>query len=187
VVGVVAGVIVGTTGGSGSTGGSGGTGSASTGSVLGPVFATSIGFPKTLQAAKKTAVTAEKGCHDSVEAVYEDAVGQTGLISSVLDCTSVGSASSALAVARKQIPVDASLTVPKALGTSAFASSSSAPEYLMVWQAGPRVAITALDVDVKASSSTSTTTVSHALTQAQEAKLGNAAVQQNALYSPSST
>jgi hypothetical protein len=72
--------------------------------------------------------------------------------------------------------------VPKALGASAFATSSNAPEYLMIWQAGSKVAITAIDVDVKASTTTSSTVASPRLTQSQLTTLGVAAVQQNSLY-----
>jgi hypothetical protein len=182
VVVVVVAVIVATSG--GSTSGSASTVLSPVDSVLNPGYAKSIGFPKTLQAAKKTTVSAQKGCTDSVEAVYEDALGKTGLISDVLNCASPASASTALASARKQVEVDRSLKVPKGLGSSAFATSSNAPEYLMVWQAGSRVAITALDVDVAASSSTSTssTVAPHPLTQAQEQTLGDAALQQNSLY-----
>jgi hypothetical protein len=151
-------------------------------SVLSPSYARSAGFPKTLQTAKKTSVTDEKGCTNSVEAVYEDTEGQTGLISDVLNCKSVASASTALAAARKQVATDRSMTVPKELGTSAFASASNAPEYLVVWQAGTRVAITAIDVDIAASANTSSTAASHPLTKSQGTTLGHAALEQNSLY-----
>ena len=55
----------------------------------------------------------------------------------------------ALAVARKHVTLDSSVAIPKQLGTGAFATDSNAPEYLLVWQAGSRVAITAIDVDVR--------------------------------------
>ena len=77
--------------------------------------------------------------------------------------------------------MDTSLPVPKELGPTGFATSSHAPEYLMVWQAGNRVAITAIDVDITASSSSSTSQ-SPALTPSQGTTLGNAAVRQNSLY-----
>ena len=50
----------------------------------------------------------------------------------------------------------------------------------MVWQAGNRVAITAIDVDITATSTSASG--SPALTPAQGTTLGNAAVQQNSLY-----
>jgi hypothetical protein len=49
----------------------------------------------------------------------------------------------------------------------------------VVWQAGNKVAITALDVDVRA---TSTTTTFPPLTAAQGDTLTKAAVKQNSLY-----
>ena len=48
--------------------------------VIGAAYATSVGFPKTVQAAKSTKVTTQKGCTSSIEAVYEDATGKTGLV-----------------------------------------------------------------------------------------------------------
>jgi hypothetical protein len=155
---------------------------AASASVLNPSYARSVGFPKTVQAAKKSSVTDQKGCSSSVEAVYEDSGAKTGLISDVLNCKSAASAASALATARKHVAIDSSVTVPKELGASAFATASNAPEYLVVWQAGNRVAITAIDVNVAASSSTSSTVASAPLTQTQADTLGHAAVQQNSLY-----
>ena len=149
--------------------------------VLDAAYARSIGFPKTLQAAKQSTVTGQKGCSESVEAVYENTGSKTGLISDVLNCGSKASATTALATARKAVKVDTSLTVPKELGPTGFATSSHAPEYLMVWQAGNRVAITAIDVDITASSSSSTRQ-SPALSPSQGTTLGNAAVRQNSLY-----
>jgi len=150
------------------------------GAVLDPAYARSIGFPKTVQAAKESSVSSQKGCSNSVEAVYENSGSKTGLISDVLNCGTKASASAALAVARKAVKVDASLPVPKALGATAFATGSHAPEYLVVWQAGNRVAITALDVDITASSTSASG--SPKLTPAQGTTLGNAAVRQNSLY-----
>jgi hypothetical protein len=73
----------------------------------------------------------------------------------------------------------ASLPVPKELGSTAFSTKSEGSEYLVVWQAGNNVAITALDVDVRA---TSTTTTFPPLTAAQGQTLTKAAVKQNSLY-----
>jgi hypothetical protein len=150
------------------------------GLVLGASYATSIGFPKTVQAAKTTAVTQQKDCLSSVEAVYEDSVGKTGLISDVLTCSSNAAAVAALAVARKHATIEPSVTVPKALGPTAFATNSSAPEYLMIWQAGTKVAITAIDVDVSSSSAGKASETP--LTAAQGTTLSQAAVEQNSLY-----
>ena len=116
-----------------------------------------------------------------MEAVYENTGSKTGLISDVLNCGSKASASAALTMARKQVKLDPSVAVPKELGAAGFATSSHAPEYLMVWQAGNRVAITAIDVDI-ASSSSSSASQSPALTPSQGTTLGNAAVRQNSLY-----
>ena len=152
------------------------------GSVLDAAYATKIGFPKTVQAAKQTAVTDQKGCTTSVEAVYEDAGSKTGLISDELNCGSTASATAALAVARKHVTLDSSVAIPKQLGTGAFATDSNAPEYLLVWQAGSRVAITAIDVDVAASASSAGETGAAPLSQSQGQTLGAAALEQNSLY-----
>jgi hypothetical protein len=94
----------------------------------------------------------------------------------------VSAASSALATARKEAAVDTSITPPKVLGESAFATASQAPEYVVAWRSGSKVAFTALDVNIAASSSTSTTTNSSPLTKSQEGVLINAAITQNSLY-----
>ena len=152
------------------------------GSVLSAESAQHLGFPKTVQAAKKTAVTDQKNCSSSVEAVYEDTATKTGLISDVLNCSSKASAAAALTVARSHATLDSAVTVPKELGSTAFATDSDAPEYLMVWQAGNRVAITAVDVDVTASATGTSTTTPAPITEAQGKTLGDAAVEQNSLY-----
>jgi hypothetical protein len=147
--------------------------------VLDAAYATSIGFPKTVQAAKSASVTDEKGCTTSVAAAYEDAAEQTGLLSDVLKCKSSTSAANALTLLHKKATSVPAITVPKELGSTAFATKSEGSEYLVVWQAGSNVAITALDVDVRA---TSTTTTFPSLTAAQGQTLTKAAVKQNSLY-----
>ena len=104
--------------------------------VLSSADAKRLGFATTVQAAKKTAVKDQKGCTDSVEAVYEDAANKTGLVSDVLICESPAAATTALATARKEVTVDSALQPPPQLGPEAFATASNAPEYLMVWRAG---------------------------------------------------
>jgi hypothetical protein len=148
-------------------------------SVLSASYAKSVGFPKTFRPATKTKVTDTKGCSDSNEVVYEDTAGDTAMISDTLDCSSSTSAASALASARKQIQTDPHFTLPTQLGTSAFATASNNPEYLVAWQAGTRVAIVAMDVNVKA---TSAKTAPKPLSTSQQHTLIDAAVQQNALY-----
>jgi hypothetical protein len=150
-------------------------------SVLDAGYAKSIGFPKTLQAAKKTKVTTQKGCTDSVESVYEDAGAKTGLLADVLNCNSEGSAAVALAAARKQVTVDRLVQVPSELGKTAFATASDAPEYLIAWQVGTRLVFTAIDVDLKASLGTGTGKSLKTLTVAQKKTLAQAAVDQNSL------
>jgi hypothetical protein len=149
--------------------------------VLSPTYASSAGFPKTLNAAKTSTVTSQKGCLSTVGAVYTDSVKQTALISSILNCDSAASASTAFSTIQKHYGADKAIAVPKALGTSAFATASIAPQYLMVWQTGSKVAITAIDVNLAASSTTSSTVASPPITTAQEATLYRAAEAQNAL------
>jgi hypothetical protein len=150
--------------------------------VLSKDYSASAGFPKVYQAAKKEAVSSQKGCLSSVEAVYEDTTGQTALLSSVVNCSSVTAAASALAATREEVAVDPSIKLPKLLGQSAFATASQAPEYVIAWRSGSKVAFTAIDVNIAASSSTSTTTNSNPLTKPQERVLINAAIMQNSLY-----
>lgn len=148
-------------------------------SVLSASYAKTVGFPKTFRPATKTKVTDTKGCSDSDEVVYEDTAGDTAMISDTLECSSSTSAASALASARKQIQTDPHFALPSQLGSSAFATASNNPEYLVAWQAGSRVAIVALDVNVKA---TSAKTAPKPLSTSQQHTLIDAAVQQNALY-----
>jgi hypothetical protein len=149
-------------------------------SVLGAGYAKTLGFSETVQPAKSKAETGQKGCTKTVGAAYENAANKTGLLSDVLECGTAGSATSALAAVRKEVTLDPTLAPPKALGGSAFATATNAPEYLMVWRSGTRVAITAFDVDVTATSSTPSTAVP--LTAAQKRTLGQAALHQNSLY-----
>jgi hypothetical protein len=150
--------------------------------VLSAGDAKSLGFATTVQAAKKSVVKDQKGCSDSVEAVYEDSANKTGLVSDALICKSASAATSALTAARKEVTVDSALKPPKQLGPEAFATASNAPEYLVVWRAGSKVAITAIDLDVTASSSSTTAATPPPLTASQEATLMQAALKQNALY-----
>ena len=154
--------------------------------VLNPAYAKSVGYPKTVQAATRRAVTNEKGCSTSIEAVYEDAAGKTGLISDLLKCNSPASAAKVLATFRKSTRVATSIGVPVQLGTTAFATASSAPEYLVAWQVGSGVALSAVDVDIAASSnsseSSSGSATSKSITRGQVKVLTDAAVQQNSLY-----
>ena len=123
--------------------------------VLSSAYARGVGYPKTVQAAANRAVTNEKGCSTSIEAVYEDAAGKTGLISDLLKCNSPAAAAKVLVTFRKSTHVASSIGVPVQLGTTAFATASSAPEYLVAWQVGSGVALTAVDVDIAASSNSS--------------------------------
>jgi hypothetical protein len=161
----------------------GGTTLAPSDSVLSASYAKSIGYPNVVQPVKQIAQKGQKGCTTSVSAVYEDGGKVTGLISDVLNCESTTSASNAFLAARKQVSVDPSMKPPAGLGSSAFVTTSNAPEYLVVWRAGTRVAITAMDVDIQAtSSSTSTTAPTAPITQAQVNTLYKAALEQNSLY-----
>ena len=148
-------------------------------SVLSPAYARSVGFTKTYRASKNQAITNEKGCTTSVEAVYEDTAAKTALISDLLHCKSEASASAVLAAFRKQVHIDRAIKVPGQLGSSAFATASNAPEYLVAWQVGSGVALLALDTDTAATSSSAK---SPKITKAQTKVLVDSAVQQDSLY-----
>lgn len=152
-----------------------------TASVLDANYAKRVGFPKTLQSAKKTKVTAQKGCTETIESVYEDAAAKTALLAEVLACKSYVSAAASLAAARKESTVDKTVQVPKELGKTAFATNSEAPEYIIAWQVGSRLVFTAIDVNVSASSTTATSRPSMALTASQRKVLTAAAIRQNSL------
>ena len=162
------------------------TGSAPSALVLSSAYAKSVDYPKTVQVPSKRAVTNEKGCSSSIEAVYADAAGKTGLISDLLRCNSQTAAARVLATFRKSVRVDTSVRVPSQLGASAFATASSAPEYIVAWQVGSDVALAAIDVDIAASSSSSESSsgsvTSKSITQDQVKVLTAAAVQQDTLY-----
>jgi hypothetical protein len=141
-------------------------------------YAKSIGFPKIFQAAKRTKVTAVKGCTESVESVYEDAGATTALLADVLNCKSEKLATMALTAVRKQAIVDRSVQVPSELGKAAFATAREAPEYIIAWQLGTRLAFTAIDVDLKASLGTASRRAS-TLAVSQGKTLTHAAADQN--------
>ena len=149
--------------------------------VIGPAYAKTLGFAVTVQGVKESSVT-ESGCTDSVEAVYENSAKKTGFVSDVLLCKSTKAASAALVKARKQVIVDSSIHVPGALGTEAFATGSDAPEYLMAWRAGAKLAIVAIDLDVKATSTSTTTANPPPLSASEQSTLQRAALHQNSLY-----
>ena len=149
-------------------------------SVLSPGYAKSVGFPEIAQSAKTTAVTTEKGCSTTYEAVYEDAARRTALVSDVLNCRSAAAAADVLGAVRRHVRTDGSIRVPKELGSSAFATASDAPQYLVVWKAGSRVAITAIDVDLTGTSASEA--APEPLTAAQRETLQHAALRQNSLY-----
>ena len=150
--------------------------------VIGPKGAHALGFPTTLRAAKESKATGVKGCSSAVDAVYLDATKQTGLVSEVVNCTSSTAASGAMATVRKRLTADRSIPVPGALGSSAFATSVEAPQYLLVWRTGSHLGFTAFDTDVPATtSSTSTTAVLPPITATQKALLGRAALAQLAI------
>ncbi len=158
------------------------TNSSPTTAVLDASYAKSVGFSNTNESVKQSTATGQKGCSDSVESVYENLSNQTALISEVVNCKTSADASASLVSGRKEVQIDSSLKVPNQLGTSAFATATEKPEYLVVWTAGTKVAIVGLDVDVAASSSTSSTAPSKSITKAQEETLLNAALKQNSLY-----
>ena len=154
-----------------------------TGSVLGASYAKSVGFPDPYQAAKKSTVTGQKGCPNSIESIYENLSNKTALISEVLNCNTSADATASLISGRKQVKVDSSLAVPKELGSSAFATAAEKSEYLVVWTIGTKVAIVGLDVDISgSSSSSSTTTASPPITKGQQKMLINAALKEDSFY-----
>ncbi len=149
--------------------------------VIGPKAAHALGFPTTLRAAKESKATGVKGCSSAVDAVYLDATRQTGLVSEVVNCSTSTAATGAMATVRKRLTSDRAITVPRSLGTGAFATSVEAPQYLLVWRTGSHLGFTAFDTDVPATTSTSSTAVLPPITATQKALLDRAAVTQLAI------
>jgi hypothetical protein len=147
--------------------------------ILPPSYARSIGFPKVREAPKESAVTTEKGCSASDEVVYQDASKHIGLVSDALSCKSSTAASSVLAAVRNQLVVDAAIRVPKSLGGAAFATAANAPQYMVIWRAGTRVAITSIDVDL---TQQKPSVPPEPLSGQDEGILLRAALRQNSLY-----
>jgi hypothetical protein len=150
--------------------------------VLDASYANSLGFSKTYESAKRSTATGQEGCSGSVESIYENLGNQTALISESVSCKTSADATASLTSGRKEVHVDPGLKIPTQLGTSAFATASEKPDYLIVWTAGDRVAIVGLDVNIAATSSTASTKASKSITKAQEEVLVNAALKQNSLY-----
>ena len=148
-------------------------------SVLSPGYARSVGFSRAYRAASRQSITNEKGCTTSVEAIYENSAAKTGLISDLLHCKSAASASAVLEAFRKQVRIDSAIKVPGQLGSSAFATASQAPEYLVAWQVGSGVALLALDTDTAASSSSAK---APPISRSQINVLVDSAVEQDSLY-----
>ncbi|MGO9029543.1 MAG: hypothetical protein ACLQOZ_13040 [Acidimicrobiales bacterium] len=153
--------------------------------VLNPAYAKKIGFPTTAVAAKASSGTDEKNCPKSAESEYFNAATNAGLVSESLVCKTSAAALTAFKQAKTEAAADTSITLPRSLGSSAFATASEAPQYTVVWQHGSKVGVTAIDIDVSASASTesSTTVPSTPLTAAQAKVLVAAAVAQNTLFS----
>ena len=125
---------------------------------------------------------ARRDARIQLQSVYEDLSNQTALISEVLNCKTSADATASLVSGRKEVQIDTSFRIPKELGTSAFATATEKPEYLLVWTVGTKLAIVGLDVSVTASSSTSSTVPSKPITKTQQETLIEAALKQNSLY-----
>jgi hypothetical protein len=153
--------------------------------VLSSAYANSAGFSTTAVAAKSSTSTGEKGCPMSAESAYASHATNSGLVSESLICNSVAAATAAFNQAKAHTTVDGSISLPKALGSTAFASAAQAHQYTVVWQHGTRVGITGVDTDVTASaqaSTSSTTAPLPPITAAQTKVLIAAALVQNGLF-----
>jgi len=150
--------------------------------VLGTAAAKKLGFPVVVDT-PRSRTTTQQHCTKGAEALYESANGQTGLVSDLLVCSSPSAATAAIVTVRHKGTSDAAIPLPRALGKDAFATGTDAPEYLIIWQHGDKVGLTALDTDVPASDpeSASADVAPPAITPAQIKVLVRSAVAQNAL------
>jgi hypothetical protein len=150
--------------------------------VINSSYAKKVGFPAVAIAAKSSSNTGEKNCGSSAESAYENASHTVGLVSETLLCKTAAAAAAAYHQARSQSTASTTISVPKALGSTSFATAAEAPQYTIVWQHGARVGVTAIDTDVAASSTETGSELPAApLTPGQAKVLAAAAVAQNLL------
>ena len=140
------------------------------------------GFTKVVEKVTTSSKTGEKSCPHGAQEAFEDASGQTGLVSEVVACTTAKAATLLLTGVKKA--TTASTTgPPKRLGSSAFERTSGGSTYTIYWQRGQTLALVGLTTNVPASSSstsTSTTAVAPPITAPQQAILSKAALRQDA-------
>jgi hypothetical protein len=153
-----------------------------TNNVVKAAYAKKLGFAKVVVAPKSSTKTEEKNCGNSAEAIYESTNGQVGMISEALICSTPAAAATALKQARSEATPDTTIAVPKALGSTAFGTSTEAPQYTVVWQHGSKVGVAAIDTDIPASASETPEAGSYPpITAAQTKMLTALAVYQNGL------
>jgi hypothetical protein len=146
-------------------------------------YAKTAGFTKVVAKATTTSKTGVKTCPDGGQEAFENASGETGLVSEVLACTTSKAALVLLSGTRSATSAS-SANPPKRLGPSAMERSSNGSTYAIYWRRGTIVEVVALITNVPASnsSSTSTTVAAPPITSAQQTLLSRAAVEQDALF-----
>jgi hypothetical protein len=155
-----------------------------TNNVIKAAYAKKLGFSKVVVAPKSSSNTGEKHCTNSAESLYESSDGKVGIVSEALICSSPSTAAAALKEARGEATADKTISLPKTLGKTAFATSSQAPQYTVIWQHGSKVGVAAIDTDVPASASESTEAGTFPpITKAQTKLLTALATYQNGLMS----
>jgi hypothetical protein len=153
--------------------------------VLSPADVRPLGFTKVLEkltTATTATATGEKSCPHGAEQVFEDASGQTGLASEVLECTNNAAAQEVLKQEQKQSSA-VKVLLPKELGTTAIERYLGRFTYGIYWRRGTVLEVVALTTSLTPATATTTTTtaVPSPLTATQQAHLSNAALKQNRL------
>ena len=148
--------------------------------LLPTAHAKHAGFTKVVEKVTTSSKTGEKSCPNGAQEAFEDAKGQTGLVSEVVACTTAKAAATLLAGV-KSATTASRAGPPARLGSTAFERTSGGSTYTIYWQRGKTLELVGLTTDVPASSksSTSTTAVAPPITAPQQAILSGAATAQD--------
>ena len=145
--------------------------------------AKAAGFTKVVNAPFVSTDTSVAGCPDGTQEQFASKSGTLSLISEVLYCESASDATKLLQGLGSSDQVQAGLSPPKSLGSTAIARVASGSTFLVAWRRGSAVEVTGLSTSQASSSTTSTTTGSPSALSAQNKKvLAAAATQQNSRF-----
>ena len=153
-------------------------------SVLVPESAAKgAGFTKVVNAPFVSTTTNVTGCPDGAQEEFASKSGALSLTSEVLYCMSTADAKKLLQGLASSDQVQAGLSPPKTLGSTAIARVTADSTYLIAWRRGTAVEVTGLSTSQPSSSTTSTTASAPApLSTRNKQVLAAAATQQNSRF-----